>query len=169
MNTFRFYHSLWINLSGVIFCGLFVPIEFGPIPLVGTARPILVAGILFCLWRMLDRRPQVIVDEHGIFLRRAYGLIPWPEISSHEWIPGINGMPNLMLTFRTPTHWIAKAPLWVRLLRRGMHRKALVTTIVFNHLTPEPGCASVFIDAHITSDPQAAAQAGSPASGEPAS
>jgi len=62
-------------------------------------------GALF-IRQLLDSRPRLIIDEHGINDRTlGVGLIPWPEITD-AYVKTIRGGDFICLKVRNPEMWL---------------------------------------------------------------
>ena len=66
------------------------------------------AAIPFYVWQIIDRRPRLTIDEHGINDRTmGVGLIPWSEITD-SYVKSIRGNHFICLVARNPEMWTSK-------------------------------------------------------------
>ncbi|GBG02800.1 hypothetical protein AZSI13_21270 [Azospira sp. I13] len=66
------------------------------------------AGILLFGWQLVDARPRLVIDEHGILDRTlGVGVIPWSEITGAS-LGSVQGTPFICLELRHPERWLEK-------------------------------------------------------------
>ncbi len=60
------------------------------------------------VWQIIETRPRLIIDEHGIRDRTlGVGLIPWSEIEG-AYIRSISGNDFICLELHSPERWVSK-------------------------------------------------------------
>jgi hypothetical protein len=67
-----------------------------------TVSAICAGGAVYCIWRALDRRPVVVLDEKGLRDRRL-GFVHWPW-SRLKSVDAINDAPRLPYSFQRERH-----------------------------------------------------------------
>jgi hypothetical protein len=103
----------------------------------------------FCVRRLLDSKPVVILDQHGVFSRESrYGLIPWSEISQVSTFTPTRSLSSyLRLTLVSPEKRFKDLPQAGQIIKKMSGSK--VANFQFLFLTPGVDQAKAFIEKQI--------------------
>jgi hypothetical protein len=118
----RLYHLAYaLGSAGFAVTGVLMILDGEQVILGWITAGLFGLGPVVFLWKLLDRRPRVVIDEYGIFDRMlGVGWITWPDIDG-AYVSAVNGVEFICLRVRKPSSYLGKLS-WVRRKLAGANR-----------------------------------------------